>query len=80
VRKQLQKKLSAFRIDTQRRLPQAQEAERQQLRVLEDYAAAVQSAVNVEGLAPFEYAGLRMDEALSSIEGSLEQLEKKGRP
>ncbi|MBV9231089.1 MAG: hypothetical protein JOZ18_17395 [Chloroflexi bacterium] len=78
VRKQLQKKLSAFRIDAQQRLPQAPEAERQQLRVLEDYAAAVQTAVNVEGLAPFEYAGVRMDEALSSIEQSLEQVEKKG--
>lgn len=79
VRKQVQKKLSAFRIDLQQRLPQAPEAERQQLGVLEDYAAAVQTAVNVEGLAPFEYAGLRMDEALSAIEQSLEQVEKKGR-
>ncbi len=77
VRKQLQKKLSAFRIDAQQRLLQAPAAERQQLRVLEDYAA-VQTAVNVEGLAPFEYAGVRMDEALSSIEQSLEQVEKKG--
>jgi hypothetical protein len=55
------------------------EAEGQQLRVLEDYAAAVQTAVNVDGLAPFDYAGLRMDEALTHIEQSLEQLEKKGR-
>jgi hypothetical protein len=79
VRKHLQKKLSVFRVDLQRRLPQVQEAEAQQLRVLEDYAAAVQTAVNVEGLAPFDYAGLRMDETLAHIEQSLEQVEKKGR-
>jgi hypothetical protein len=79
VRKQLQKKLSAFRVDTQRRIQQAQGAEGQQLQVLEEYAAAVQTAVNVDGLAPFDYAGLRMDEALSHIAQSLEQVEKKGR-
>jgi hypothetical protein len=79
VRKQLQKKLSAFRVDLQRRMQQAQEAEGQQLGVLEQYAATVQTAVNVDGLAPFDYAGLRMDEALSQIQQSLEQLEKKGR-
>jgi hypothetical protein len=79
VRKQVQKKLSAFRVDTQRRIEQAQGAEGQQLQVLEEYAAAVQTAVNVDGLAPFDYAGLRMDEALTHIEQSLEQVEKKGR-
>jgi hypothetical protein len=78
VRKQLQKKVSAFRVDTQRRIQQAQEAEGQQFQVLEEYAAAVQTAVNMDGLAPFDYAGLRMDEALTHIEQSLEQGEKKG--
>jgi len=56
------------------------EQERAQLEVLEEYAAMVEGALNVESLAPFKYGGLAMQEALTHIQTSLEKLEKKGEP
>jgi hypothetical protein len=55
------------------------EQEMAQLEVLEEYAAMVEAALNVESLAPFDYGGLAMQEALTHIQTSLERLEKKGR-
>jgi hypothetical protein len=78
VRKGLQKKLRAFQADTQRRLPEAEHKTAHQLAVLDTYAAAIQAAMNFDGLAPFDYAGLNMDEALFDLQNSLERLEKKG--
>jgi len=54
------------------------EQERAQLEVLEEYAAMVEGALNVESTAPFGYGGLAMHEALSHIQMSLETLEKRG--
>ena len=51
-----------------------------QLEVLEEYAAMVEGALNVESLPPFKYGGLAMQEALTHIQTSLEKLEKKGAP
>jgi hypothetical protein len=49
-----------------------------QLQVLNDYALAVQSGLNLEGQQPFRYASLAVDEALSEIGVSLARLEKGG--
>jgi len=49
-----------------------------QLHILEQYAAMVEGALNIDGLKPFGYAGLQMQEALSTIQTSLEKLEKGG--
>lgn len=46
---------------------QAREEELAQLAVLEEYAAMVEAALNVESLAPFNYGGLAMQEALTHI-------------
>ena len=54
------------------------QAEREQLHVLADYATGIQTALNLEGKLPFEYPGLAGYEALTQIETSLGQLEKKG--
>jgi hypothetical protein len=78
VRKGIQKKLRAFQADTQRRLPHSEQKPAQQLAVLDTYAAAIQAAINFDGFAPFHYAGLNMDEALSDLQESLARLEKKG--
>lgn len=78
IRKGLQKKIRAFQTNTQRRLPQGDEQQTRQLRVLDAYATAIQTAINSDGLAPFYYAGLSMDEALSDLQESLARLEKKG--
>jgi hypothetical protein len=48
------------------------------LHILEQYAAMVEGALNIDGLKPFGYAGLQMQEALSKIQTSLEKLEKGG--
>jgi len=56
------------------------EGEQEQLQVLADYALGIVTALNLEGNQPFEYAGIAAFEALEEIEGSLEQLEKKGQP
>jgi hypothetical protein len=78
VRKGIQKKLRAFQADTQRRLPGAEPKSAHQLAVLDTYSAAIQAAINFDGLAPFHYAGMSMDEALVSLQESLLRLEKKG--
>jgi hypothetical protein len=49
-----------------------------QLELLDDYALAVQTALNLEGQQPFEYASLAVDEALSEIASSLSRLSKGG--
>jgi len=53
--------------------------EREQLAVLADYALGRQTALNFEGTAPFVYPAIKGYEALSDIEGSLQDLEKRGR-
>lgn len=78
VRKQVQKKLWAFRVTIEQRLQQARDGEARQLAILQEYAAAIQAAIHVDGLAPFEYAGLKMDEALTYLQQSLQLLQKKG--
>ena len=49
-----------------------------QLEVLDDYALAIQTALNLDGQQPFHYASLAVDEALSEIASSLERLKKGG--
>ncbi len=46
--------------------------------ILEEYAAMVEGALNIDGLTPFQYGGLAMQEALTKIQTSLEKLEKGG--
>ena len=54
------------------------ELEIKQLEILEEYAATVEGALNLESQAPFHYGGLAMQEALTKIQASLEKLEKGG--
>jgi hypothetical protein len=49
-----------------------------QMEVLDDYALAVQTALNLEGQQPFRYASLAVDDALTEIASSLERLSKGG--
>ena len=51
-----------------------------QLQVLDDYALAIQTALNLDGQQPFRYASLAVDDALSEIASSLERLSKGGAP
>ena len=37
-----------------------------------------QAALHLDGLSPFRYGGLEMEEALDALQNSLEQITKKG--
>ncbi len=49
-----------------------------QMQVLDDYALAVQTALNLDGQQPFHYARVAVDDALTEIASSLERLSKGG--
>ncbi|MDQ6643177.1 MAG: hypothetical protein M3Y76_01850 [Chloroflexota bacterium] len=85
MRKTIQNKLRETRTQLAHELqtgsdetkPEKQ-AEREQLHVLADSATGIQAVLNLEGKLPFEYPGRAGYEALTQIETSLGQLEKKG--
>lgn len=78
MRQKLQPKIRDSRSDLAKRKVSATPAERAQYEVLDLYAACTQAAVHLDGLAPFRYAGLQMQEGLDALQESLEQIEKKG--
>ena len=53
------------------------EQEVERLHVLDDYAATVECALQIDSKAPFEYGGLVTQEALTQIQQSLDVLGKK---
>ena len=85
MRIRMQERTHAYRHDLHKRLREAQESQEEneqaitQLEILEEYAATVEGALNLESQAPFQYGGLAIQDALSKIETSLEKLEKGGR-
>lgn len=85
MRIRMQERTHAYRHDLHTRLRKAQESQeesehaRTQLQILEEYAATVEGALNLDSLAPFQYGGLATQAALMKIQTSLEKLEKGGR-
>jgi len=85
MRVRLHQKTHEYRQNIHKRMQEARATkparaeELAQLAVLEEYTAMVEATLNVESLAPFDYGGLAMQEALTHIQTSLERLEKKGR-
>ncbi len=86
MRIRMQQKTHEYRQNLHKRVREAEQKqenkqqEMAQLQVLEEYAAMVEGALNVESLAPFQYGGLLMQEALTHIHISLQKLEKKEQP
>jgi hypothetical protein len=78
MRIRMQQKTHAYRQDLARRSQQVQGQEARQVAILDEYAATVLGTLNLDSTAPFEYAGLAMEEGLQQIHSSLEQLEKRG--
>ena len=84
MRISMQEKTHAYRHNLHKRLREAeerkeeQEQEINQLQILEEYAATVEGALNLESQAPFHYGGLAVQEALTKIQASLAKLEKGG--
>lgn len=78
MRKPIQDRVRKVRqqLEHQRQTATRQEAD--QLAVLADYALGIQTALNLEGKQPVAYAGIAAYDALTALQGSLEQLEKKG--
>ena len=56
----------------------AEGVEAEQLKVLDDYALGIQTALNRDGTPPFEYPGVQAGEALDEGAESLWRLEKRG--
>jgi hypothetical protein len=80
MRIRMQQKTHEYRQDLHRRMEQGQGEEAKQLAVLESYAAPVEGALNGDGITPFGYGGLTMQDGLRQIYASLQRLEKKGPP
>jgi hypothetical protein len=81
IRKAIQQPVRATRDQLERQTAACAEtepAEAEQLAVLSDYALSVQTALNLDGQQPFKYASLAVDDALTDIAASLEELEKRG--
>jgi len=82
LRKTLQPKVLALRdqlthdLET---LPDLTPPEREQFELVGDYTLAVQTALYLDGKAPFDYAGLAAFEALDAVEASVRATLKKGR-
>jgi hypothetical protein len=86
MRIRMQQKTHEYRQNMHKRLKEAEEKkeenkqELEQFHILEEYAAMVEGALNLDSLPPFQYGGLAIQEALTKIQTSLEKLEKKGEP
>jgi hypothetical protein len=78
MRKQLQPKIRAVRKQLKKQIPTASPDEAKQLAVLDEYAAGIVTALNTDGVQPFDYAALEAALALDEVEASLQRLEKKG--
>src|SRR5438105_10108521 len=78
MRKALQPKVRALRKQLKRDIPQGPAEEANQLGVLDDYASAVLTALNRDGLAPLDFAAVHTAQDLDEVEASLQRLSKKG--
>ena len=78
MRKALQPKIRAVRKQLKRDIPQAEADEAEQLTVLDTYASGILTALNRDGLAPFDFATVAAAEDLDEVEASLQRLAKKG--
>lgn len=84
IRKALQQAVRTVRrqVETQTSTLDGQDADDQrtaaQLQILDDYALAAQTALNVDALQPLQYASPVVEDTLDAIATSLEGLEKGG--
>jgi hypothetical protein len=78
MRKQLQRKVREVRKHLKRDIPQVPKAEAEQLSVLDDYALGTLTALNRDGITPFDFAAVQAASDLDELADSLQRLEKKG--
>ena len=80
MRKPIQDRVRKVRKQLEQQRQTARGPEAEQLAVLADYALGIQTAINLEGNQPFDYAGIAAYDALTALHRSLEEVEKKGQP
>jgi hypothetical protein len=78
MRKHLYPKVRDVRKQLKKHLVTASAPEAAQLAVLDDYASGIVTALNTDGLQPFQYATVESTAMLDEIEASLQRLAKKG--
>jgi hypothetical protein len=72
VRRQLDRRVAAADPDGSDDAPYA--------RILAEYAAGLQTLMNRDGLQPFRFGAVAMDDALGEVEQSLVRLANRGQP
>jgi len=80
LRATLQTRIRTVRQQLERKLLTAGPDDTPYARILADYAAGLQALINRDGLQPFRFGALAMDDALGEVEQSLTRLAKKGEP
>jgi hypothetical protein len=78
MRENMQSKVRSVRKQINKQVEHVSEGEAEQLKILDDYALAVQTALNLKGKLPFDYAGIEASDALDGVAASLDGLKKKG--
>jgi hypothetical protein len=78
MRKPIQERVRKVRKQLEQQRQTAKGPEAEQLAVLADYALGIQTAINLEGKQPFDYAGIAVYDGLTALQKSLEEIEKKG--
>ena len=78
MRKPIQERVRKVRKQLEQQRQTATGPEAEQVAVLADYALGIQTAINLEGKQPFDYAGIAVYDGLTALQKSLEEIEKKG--
>ncbi len=78
MRKSIQERVRKVRKQLEQQRQTATGPEAEQLAVVADYALGIQTAINLEGKQPFDYAGIAAYDALMALHKSLKESEKKG--
>ncbi len=74
MRKAIQQRVREVRQQLERQSQKATGKEAEQLAVLADYALGVQTAVNLDGKQPFDYAGIAAYDALRTLQPTFRSL------
>ena len=78
MRETMQSKIRSVRQQMNKQREHVSPAEAEQLKILDEYALGIQTALTLTGKFPFEYAAVAASQALDEVGASLDGLEKKG--
>ncbi len=78
LRTTLQTRVRTVRRQVERQVQTARPADAAHERILAEYATGIQAIINRDGLPPFRFGAVAMDDALGEVERSLDRLAPKG--